>query len=61
MAKYSVTLKYGNPGEYKHSSQTVTVEANSESVAMELAINKFKNSNAAYKNKEVEVVKIEEI
>jgi hypothetical protein len=61
MAKYKVTLKYGEPGEYKHSSQTVTVEASSESVAMELAVNKFKNSNAAYKNKEVDVVKAEEV
>ena len=61
MTKYRVTLKYGNPGEYKHSSQTVTVEANSDTVAKELAVNKFKNSNAAYKNKEVDVVDIDEV
>lgn len=61
MAKYRVTVKYGNPGEYKHSSQTVTVEAVSESTALQLAVSKFKNSNSVYKNKEVEVVKIEEI
>ena len=61
MAKFRVTLKYGDPGKYKHNSQTVTVEAGSESTAMTLAINKFKNSNSTYKNKEVDVVKIEEI
>lgn len=61
MAKFRVTVKYGNPGEYKNTSQDVTVEAGSESVAMELAVNKFKNSNAAYRNKEVDVVRIKEI
>ncbi|MDY0134078.1 MAG: hypothetical protein RBS14_00105 [Atribacterota bacterium] len=61
MAKYRVKIKYGNPGEHKLSSQSVTVEAGSESTAMQLAISKFKNSNAAYRNKEVEVDKIEEI
>jgi len=61
MAKYEVKLKYGNPGKDKHDSQTVTVEANSESVAMELAVSKFKNSNAIYKNKEVDVINIKEI
>lgn len=61
MAKYRVTVKYGNPGAYKNSTQSITVEAGSESVAMELAVNKFKNSNAAYQNKEVDVVKTEEI
>ena len=60
MAKYRVTVKYGNPGEYKHNSQTFTVEAGSESTAM-LAVSKFKNSNSAYTNKEVDVVKVEEI
>lgn len=61
MAKFRVTLKYGDPGKHKHNSQSVTVEAGSEAVAMQLAINKFKNSNAAYENKEIEVTKIEEI
>jgi hypothetical protein len=61
MAKYRLKIKYGNPGEQKNSSQSVTVEAGSESTAMQLAISKFKNSNAAYRTKEVEVVKIEEI
>jgi len=58
MTKYVVKLKYGNPGEYKNTSQSVTVEADSESTAMQLAINKFKNSNSTYKNKEVDVVDI---
>ena len=61
MAKYRVTVKYGNPGEYKHNSQTFSVEAGSESTAMQLAVSKFKNSNSAYTNKEVDVVKVEEI
>ena len=61
MAKYRVKIKYGNPGEYKHNSQTVDVEAGSESTAMQLAVNKFKNSNSAYKNKDVDVVEIKEI
>lgn len=61
MAKFRVTLKYGDPGKYKHSSQSVTVEAGSEEVAMQLAINQFRNSNAVYGNKEIDVAKIEEI
>ena len=62
MAKYRVKIKYGNPGEYKHNSQTidVEVEAGSESTAMQLAVNKFRNSNSAYKNKDVDVVEIKE-
>lgn len=61
MAKYMVTIKYGNPGESKNTSQIITIEAGSESAAMQLAVNKFKSSNAAYKNKEAEAVKIKEI
>lgn len=61
MGKYRVTIKYGNPGEFKSSSQDIVVEAGSESVAMQLAPNKFKNSNSAYRNKEVDVVKVKEI
>ncbi|UCV03869.1 hypothetical protein [Dechloromonas denitrificans] len=61
MTKYRVTIKYGNPGEYKNASQYITVEAESESTAMQLAVNKFKSSNAAYRNKEAEAVKIEKI
>lgn len=37
MAKYQVKIKYGNPGEYKHDSQTITVEAGSELTVMQLA------------------------
>jgi len=58
MTKYVVKLKYGNPGECKNNSQSVTVQSDSESTAMQLAINKFKNSNSTYKNKEVYVVDI---
>jgi hypothetical protein len=61
MAKFRVTIKYGDPGEFKHNSQEITVEAGSEAVAMELAVNRFKNSNAAYRNKDAEVVRIKEI
>lgn len=61
MAKYRVTIKYGNPGEHKNTSQNITVDAESESTAMQLAVNKFKSSNAAYRNKEAEAVKIEKI
>jgi|GEM_PF-1442020 len=61
MAKYQVKIKYGNPGEYKHSSQTINVEAGSESTAAQLAISKFKNSNSTYKNKDVDVFEIKEI
>jgi hypothetical protein len=61
MNKYRVTLKYGDPGKYKHNSQSVTVEAESDSTAMRLAESKFKNSNSTYKNKEVDIVKVEKI
>lgn len=61
MNKYRVTLKYGDPGKYKNSSQSITVEAESDSTAMKLAENKFKNSNSTYKNKEVDIVKVEKI
>ncbi len=59
MNKYRVTIKYGDPGKSKLSSQTITVEAESDSTAMRLAEAKFKNSNSAYRNKEVDVVKVE--
>jgi len=61
MTKYRVKIKYGNPGEYKHNSQTFVVRAESESAAGQLAINNFKNSDPAYKNKDVDVVEIEKI
>lgn len=59
MSKYRVTIKHGDPGKSKLSSQTITVEAESDSTAMRLAEAKFKNSNSAYRNKEVDVVKVE--
>ncbi len=58
MTKFKVKVKHGDPGKPKNSSQNIDVEAESESIAKELAINKFKNSNSAYKNKEVDVVEI---
>lgn len=61
MNKYRVTVKYGDPGKFKNSSQNITVEAESDLAAMRLAEAKFKNSNSAYKNKEVDVVKVEKI
>lgn len=61
MRDYRVKIKYGNPGEYKHNSQDVTVKAVDETAAAQLAINKFKSSNAAYKNKDVDVVQVKEI
>jgi hypothetical protein len=61
MPKFRVTVKYGDPGKTKNSSQDVTVEAGSESVAMQLAANQFRNSNSTYRDKEVDVVRIKEI
>lgn len=59
MSEYHIKLKYGNPGQYKHNSQTVRVEADSEFVAIQLAEAKFKNSNAAYTNVDVDIVCVE--
>lgn len=61
MPKFRVTVKYGDPGKPKNTSQDIMVEAGSETVAMQLAANKFRNSNAAYRDKEVDVVRIKEI
>jgi len=61
MAKFRVTVKYGNPGQYKNTSQDITVEAGSESTAIQLAPNVFRNSNPTYRDKDVEVVKVKEI
>lgn len=58
MAKFRVKLKYGDPGKYKHDSQTIDVEADSEHSAEQVAVNKFKNSNSTYRNKEVEVIDV---
>ncbi len=60
MGKFRVTLKHGDPGKFKHSSQILEVEASSESTAMQIAINKFKNSNSSNRDKEVDVVKVEQ-
>jgi len=51
MNKYRVTIKYGDPGKYKHSSTTVDVEAESDSTAMRLAESKFKKAVATLKAK----------
>ncbi|SOE35285.1 hypothetical protein [Delftia acidovorans] len=58
MNKYEVKVAYGDPGKSKNSSQTILVEAESDSTAMRLAESKFKNSNSAYRNKEVEAVSV---
>lgn len=59
MKKYRVTIKYGDPGKSKLSTRTITVEAPDSSSAMVLAVNSFKNSSSSYKNKEVDVIKLE--
>jgi hypothetical protein len=61
MPKYQVSIKYGNPGQHKGSTQVITVEAESDSTAMTLATNKLKNSNSAYRDKEFEVVKVKKV
>lgn len=61
MPKYQVSIKYGNPGQNKSSTQMVTVEAESDLTAMTLATNKLKNSNSAYRDKEFEVVKVKKM
>jgi hypothetical protein len=61
MKKYRVTVKYGKPGEFKHSTQQITVEAESDSSAMQLAVSKFKNSNPAYRNMDAEAVQVQQI
>lgn len=61
MSRFEVLLKYGDPGKSKNNSQTVVVEADSESVAMRLAVNKLKNSNAAYRDKEIEPAKVKKL
>lgn len=58
VAKFKVKIKCGNPGEYKHGSHEIVVECENESVAIDMAINKFKNSNAVNRNKECDAVKI---
>ena len=54
MAKYRVTVAHGRPGQSKNATQNVEVEAGSESVAMKLAVAKFKNANPG---KEAEATK----
>lgn len=61
MAKFRVTVKYGDPGKTKNASQEISVEAGSEAVAVQLAPNVFRNSNSAYRNKEVDVVKVKQV
>lgn len=60
MSKFRVTIKYGNAGQSKNTTSDVTVEAGSEAVAMQLALNQF-NSNSSNRNKEADVVKIKEL
>lgn len=60
MAKYRVRVKHGKNGAM-NSVATVDVEASSESVAMELAVNKFKTSNAAYRDHDAVPVEVKEI
>ncbi len=61
MATYRVKLAYGDPGKTKSTRQDITVDATSDSVAIQLAINKFKSSNSTNRNKEVDAIEIKEI
>ena len=61
MARFRVTVKYGDPGKPKTSTRDITVDAGSESVAMQLAVNQLRNSGSSYRDKEVDVVKIKEL
>lgn len=58
MNKYDVKIAYGDPGKSKNNNTTILVEAESDATAMRLAVSKFKNSNAAYRNKEVEAISV---
>lgn len=61
MPKYTVTIKYGDPGKPKQATQNITVEASSEESAERLAVNKFRASGTAYATKEVDVIKVKAI
>ena len=56
MNKYKVTLKYGEIGKVKNTSTTIIVEAESDTSAMILAKNIFRNKNSSNQNKEVDAV-----
>jgi len=56
MNKYTVKIKYGKINKPKTQTQTIEVEAESDMMASMLAINKFKNSNSAYQNMDVDTV-----
>jgi len=58
MKRYEVHLKYGNQGQSKNNGQTVFVEAESDSTAIQIAINKLRNSNSAYRDKEIVADKV---
>lgn len=61
MNKYRVSIKFGDPGKSKSNAQTIMVEAESDATAMRLAEAKFRNSSSSYKNKEVDVVRVEKL
>lgn len=61
MNKYRVSIKYGDPGKSKSNTQTITVEAESDATAMKIAESKFRSSISSYRNKEVDVVRVEKL
>lgn len=61
MGTFRVKMKCGKPGEYKHDSHNITVNAEDAVIAVDLAINKFKNANGANSNKECEAIDVEKI
>lgn len=61
MAKYQVTIKYGDQGKPKNSSTILTVSAECEATAMKLAENEFRCKSSSNNNKDVYVVAIKRI
>ena len=62
MAKYQVTLKYGDRGKPLSTSRIMTVEASSDLAAGRLAVNQLKSSGgSAYLKKEIVPVAIKKI
>lgn len=61
MKKYRVTVKYGDPGKSLNLSTQITVEAENQSTAMNLAVNKFKASNPTCRNKDAIATNAKEI
>ena len=61
MNKYRVSVKYSRPGSTSSSTQDVVVEAESDQSAMQLAVNKLKTSNSAYRDVNAVAIKVKKI